>query len=448
MLNIKKTVGMTLILALAAAILWGAATSVMAAEPVTRTEETAEDTKEQIDNTSKENMYGIIQEPEAFLVSVDDDGNISHFFSSAATVGEFMASEGITLSWCDTVSPGQETPITGDTKITIRRGYEITFHISGKAGFSEEHIITPPGLTILQAVQNYNAQSDEEYVCDPVRHESPVLPGIGIYLFLVTTQTEITNEEIPFETEYLYLDYLPGGYEAVITEGQSGTMFVIDEVRYEGSVEKNRVRMFNEVTLEPVNHVVAVGTGPVGIEMNQAVFSPVTPESTEAMYRELYSSANALIIPEAGFPPAPSQSRQPAEPANPADGAGYAVNGNVLLVNDLQVPFSREINMSATAYTADYASTGKRPGDKYFGITASGLKAQVGVVAVDPSVIPLWTKLYIEGYGFAVAGDTGSSVKGNIIDLYFDSSSEVREFGRRKRMVYILSDQEFEIALQ
>lgn len=100
--------------------------------------------------------------------------------------------------------------------------------------------------------------------------------------------------------------------------------------------------------------------------------------------------------------------------------------------------FEKELTMTATAYTADYGSTGKHPGDPYFGITASGARARVGIVAVDPAVIPLGTELYIDGYGYAVAGDTGSAIKGNKIDLYFNSYTECMQFGRQKIAVYIL----------
>lgn len=70
--------------------------------------------------------------------------------------------------------------------------------------------------------------------------------------------------------------------------------------------------------------------------------------------------------------------------------------------------------------------------------TASGLKAQRGVVAVDPRVIPLGTRLYIEGYGSAIAADTGSAIKGNRIDLCFDTLEEVKNYGKRKVRVEIL----------
>jgi len=70
--------------------------------------------------------------------------------------------------------------------------------------------------------------------------------------------------------------------------------------------------------------------------------------------------------------------------------------------------------------------------------TATGMKAQHGVVAVDPSVIPLGTRLYVEGYGNAIAADTGSAIKGNKIDLCFDTLSECNKYGRRTVKVEIL----------
>ena len=86
----------------------------------------------------------------------------------------------------------------------------------------------------------------------------------------------------------------------------------------------------------------------------------------------------------------------------------------------------RVMMMEATAYTW----TGQR--------TASGTWPAVGTAAVDPKVIPLGTRLWIEGYGEAVAEDTGGLVKGNIIDLYFPTESECWEFGRRQVEVRVM----------
>lgn len=87
------------------------------------------------------------------------------------------------------------------------------------------------------------------------------------------------------------------------------------------------------------------------------------------------------------------------------------------------------LKMVATAYTADCAGCG--------GMTAYG-RAGHGIVAVDPRVIPIGTRLFIPGYGFAIAGDTGGDIRGDRIDLGFDSDREALLFGRRDVTVYRL----------
>ena len=88
----------------------------------------------------------------------------------------------------------------------------------------------------------------------------------------------------------------------------------------------------------------------------------------------------------------------------------------------------------ATAYTDNVQSQGK-----WVGQTATGRKPQVGVIAVDPKVIPLNTKLYVEGYGEAVAGDVGGAIKGKRVDLFHNTQSECKSFGRRKVKIWRLN---------
>lgn len=93
----------------------------------------------------------------------------------------------------------------------------------------------------------------------------------------------------------------------------------------------------------------------------------------------------------------------------------------------------RVIVMQATAYDPTAGSK-----------TAMGTRARVGAVAVDPRVIPLGSKLYIESmdgfasYGYATAEDTGGAIKGNRIDLFYNSNAEANRFGRRNVRVYVL----------
>ncbi|NLV21945.1 MAG: DUF348 domain-containing protein [Syntrophomonadaceae bacterium] len=83
--------------------------------------------------------------------------------------------------------------------------------------------------------------------------------------------------------------------------------------------------------------------------------------------------------------------------------------------------------MQASAYTY----TGFR--------TATGLTPSVGMAAVDPRVIPLGSRLYIEGYGYARAADTGGAIKGNTVDLFMESYSQCMNWGRRTVKVYVLN---------
>lgn len=71
-------------------------------------------------------------------------------------------------------------------------------------------------------------------------------------------------------------------------------------------------------------------------------------------------------------------------------------------------------------------------------ITATGLVARHGIVAVDPDVIPLGSRLYIPGYGLAIAADTGGAIEGDIIDLCMESYDDCMDFGRQDVEVYIL----------
>lgn len=93
--------------------------------------------------------------------------------------------------------------------------------------------------------------------------------------------------------------------------------------------------------------------------------------------------------------------------------------------------------MEATAYTPD-AGRGKYA----TGITATGRRAKFGIVAVDPRVVPLHTLVFVEGYGFAVAADTGGAIKGNKIDVCVMTRSEAMNWGRRKVKVHIFNQRD------
>jgi uncharacterized protein YabE (DUF348 family) len=95
----------------------------------------------------------------------------------------------------------------------------------------------------------------------------------------------------------------------------------------------------------------------------------------------------------------------------------------------------KEIYVTSTAYTASCSGCS--------GTTATGINLHANpnakVVAVDPSVIPLGTKVYVEGYGYAVAADTGGAIKGNKIDVFFPSKQSAYQWGRRTVKITVLN---------
>lgn len=93
--------------------------------------------------------------------------------------------------------------------------------------------------------------------------------------------------------------------------------------------------------------------------------------------------------------------------------------------------YKKTLSVEATAYSGGT-------------LTAMGLKPVrdpngISTIAVDPSVIPLGSKVYIPGYGYAIASDTGGVIKGNIIDLYMNSSDECKSWGRRQVTLHIVA---------
>ncbi|UGO50389.1 3D domain protein [Bacillus phage vB_BanH_RonSwanson] len=106
-----------------------------------------------------------------------------------------------------------------------------------------------------------------------------------------------------------------------------------------------------------------------------------------------------------------------------------------------QKPQGKTITVLATAYTADPAENG----GTYDGVVKTAMghnlsaNPSMKMVAVDPRVIPLGSRIYVEGYGEAIAGDTGGAIKGNRIDVLMPSKSQSSDWGRKTVQVTILN---------
>lgn len=212
--------------------------------------------------------------------------------------------------------------------------------------------------------------------------EEPVNIGMNIKIVRVKEELIAEIEEIPYTIEKTPNEQLNQGVQKVTKKGANGTLEKYFKITYEDNRIVSRLFMDEKTVKDPVNELVEFGTVP-----------------------------------------------------------------NFKTSRGDTVRYKKVMEMNATAYTSSFEDTGKHPGDPEFGICYTGLKAREGIIAVDPKVIPLYTKVYVEivgstpDYGFAIAGDIGSAIKGNLIDLYFDTEAAVSKWGKKRVKVYILNEQ-------
>ena len=154
---------------------------------------------------------------------------------------------------------------------------------------------------------------------------------------------------------------------------------------------------------------------------------PAVNENETAAQKTDYADKNGEVVVE-----------PPDETAvEPIDTPDNAVN----LTSDNDVDENVDYNDEGFSYTAvmSMEATAYLPNDPgCTGITAIGIPATYGVVAVDPCIIPLGSRVYIPGYGEAIAADTGGAIYGYRIDLCMENYYEAMDFGRRTVTVYVL----------
>ncbi len=210
---------------------------------------------------------------------------------------------------------------------------------------------------------------------------------------------------------------MPEGEEKVVQEGVSGLRTAIYEVVWSNGKEISR-QFVQELNSTAVDRIVEYGTAreeePEPLpEETTSVTDPSSGGTASESHRNTAASGSRSGI---------------LRTSENADGSG-----TLYLKDGTELNYSGVRNMTATAYTAGHGGVGTR--------TASGTRVHVGTVAVDRKVIPLGTRMFIvaEGgivYGLAVAEDTG--VRGNKVDLYYDTYNQCIQFGRRSCTVYIL----------
>ena len=305
------------------------------------------------------------------------DGDAVKVHTTTATDPEqVLAEAGFSLSDADYYTTAEGD---GVSEITVQRLQNITVYNG-----SETLTATSYGEPLGELLARLGITVDENVIVS-VPVDTVTYNGMQVRINSLGESTERYTVEVPFETVYCDDPTLALGEEKVLVAGVPGQAIRTSAVTYMNGVEDSRTTLEETVTLEPVDQVVAVGTG------------------------EQVGQVNDKPIIGDGFIVLPS--------------------GEVLT-------YTRADQFLATAYTHHDSGC-----DEY---TANGAKVKWGVVAVDPKVIPYGTRMFIVSndgayvYGLSTAEDCGGAIQNKRLDLYMPTLEEAFAFGARNCTVYFL----------
>lgn len=300
-------------------------------------------------------------------VMVTINGKEKTYYTTADTVKSFLNQENIDVSEHDVVIPFMETSIVNGMDISINRAAKVTINNGGE---TETLWTTEKYVKDLLDSKNITLQALDEIDPSP---KHPIEDGLTIKITRVKKETEVVEERLDYKTITRYDSNMSQGQTRVIQPGEYGVVENHYEITYKNGEEVERELVKQVTKQEGQDEIVAVGT-----------------KSSSSI--QLLSSKKS-------------------------SGGGSCGKGEPI----------KELTMRATAYSA-YCNGCS-------GVTYTGINLRANpdakVVAVDPSVIPLGSTVWVEGYGCAVAGDTGSAIQGNKIDLFYSNQSKVESFGFR-----------------
>ena len=354
---------------------------------------------------------------------ITDGERIVIHTSSATDPAEVLDEAGLTLGSDDTyTTQGGD----GVSEITVRRNLTILIDNCGK-----ELTLEASAGTVKALLEQLDIMPDENSTVS-VALDTPLYDGMEIAITRTILSTETYTKAIPYETTYYEDDTLPIGTQAVISEGRNGEMICTAEVTYRNGVETNRNVIKQILNRQATPRIIAIGTADPLADIDFSQFDISDSNDTVA---EEYPPEQTT--PEEESEP---EDNDPVEENEPADEEiDYPIIGEntITTASGEVLTYTHTMTVEATAYTKTDAGC-----DDW---TATGTLARYGAIAVDPSVIPYGTRMYIVSwdgsvvYGYATAEDCGGAINGARVDLYYDTYEECIQFGRRDCIIYFLS---------
>lgn len=268
------------------------------------------------------------------------------------------------------------------SEITVQRGMTVLLTIDGR-----QTRATAYGETVAELLDRLSISVDDQTEVS-VPLDTVTSEGLAVTVSQTVTASETYTVPLPYETVYENDDTLTEGTQALRSAGQNGEMRCTALVTYKNGKEVSRVVTDRTTLTEATPAVIAVGTAPRPTDRN----------------------GNPL----------------------PIIGDGYLITADGTRLN-----YTGTMQVEATAYT----KTDEGCND----YTATGTLARVGAIAVDPDMIPYGTRMFIVSndgeyvYGIATAEDCGGAITENRIDLYYDTTAECFQFGRRDCTIYFLA---------
>ena len=327
--------------------------------------------------------------------------------TSASDPAEVLDEAGLTLGDDDTyTTQGGD----GVSEITVRRNMSVYIDNCGKL------ITVDASKGTVKSLLERLAITLDENTTVSVALEAEVCDGMEIIITRTVHTTEVYTKAIPYGTTYYEDTALPLGTQVVISEGRNGETICTAEVTYRNGIQISRNVVKQILSRQATPRIVAIGTGDPIDEIDFSQF--VSSGNTDSGY-EYYAPEDEPAI------------------GNSGDGNYPIIGENTIITASGEVlTYTHTMVVEATAYTKTDAGC-----DDW---TATGTIARYGAIAVDPSVIPYGTRMYIVSsdgqviYGYATAEDCGGAINGARVDLYYDTYEECIQFGRRDCIIYFL----------